>query len=443
MTSSHPDLPPCQWFAHLAASLDRRSALKLARLFLGAVLARGRRTVTSWIRAAGLSAQFRPCYTTVAAAGKKAGQIAARLVCEVVKPLVAGQARLTLAIDDTPTERYGPFVQGAGIHHNPTPGPAGSPHVYGHVWVVLGLLAVHPDWGVIALPLLARMYVRIKDLPGISPRHRPEFRTKLEMAVELLRWAHPWLKYLGKPLWVVADGAYAKAPFLRPAMALGMTVVSRLRKDAALCTVPGPRGPGRRGRPRIYGERRIELAKRAGQRRGWVTGDFELYGKPAKKRYKTFLATWRPAGGPIRVVLVDEPKGWVAFFCTDVDASVPEILATVADRFALETTFRDCKEVVGAGQQQVRFVWANIGAFHVCLWTFTMTEAWAWCRPEDELVDRGASPWDDPNRRPSHADKRRAWRLALLREEIQAVLRPGVSESEIAAAAERLLSLAA
>jgi hypothetical protein len=98
---------------------------RLAWLFLGAVLARGQRTVSSWILAAGLSREYKPCYTTVATAGKKAKDIAARLVCAVVKPLVADQARLTLAIDDTPTKRYGPFVQGAGIHHNPTPGPAG------------------------------------------------------------------------------------------------------------------------------------------------------------------------------------------------------------------------------------------------------------------------------------------------------------------------------
>ena len=108
MTSSHQDVPPCQWFSRLAAFLDRRSAPRLEWLFLGAVLARGRRTVTSWICAAGLSTQFRPCYTTVAAAGKKAKDISARLVYEVVKPLVADLARLTLAIDDTPTQRYGP-----------------------------------------------------------------------------------------------------------------------------------------------------------------------------------------------------------------------------------------------------------------------------------------------------------------------------------------------
>jgi hypothetical protein len=110
---------------------------------------------------------------------------------------------------------------------------------------------------------------------------------------------------------------------------------------------------------------------------------------------------------------------------------------------AIEITFRDCKEIVAAGQQQVRFLWASVGVFHACMWTFTMTEAWAWGREEEYLVDRSASPWDSPRRHPSHADKRRAWRRALLGEEIRAVLRPGVTEEEIQATAERLLSLAA
>jgi hypothetical protein len=53
MISLHRILAPCQWFERLAAALDLRSAPLLALLFLGAVLARGRRTVTTWIRAAG------------------------------------------------------------------------------------------------------------------------------------------------------------------------------------------------------------------------------------------------------------------------------------------------------------------------------------------------------------------------------------------------------
>jgi hypothetical protein len=442
MSSSHPLPPSCHWFSRLASALDPRSAPRLAWLFVGAVLARGRRTVTSWIRSAGLSGEYRPCYTTVAAVGTKTDLLAAHLAHAVVKPLVAGADRRTFALDDTPTERHGRQVQGAGVHHNPTPGPAGSAFVYGHVWVVLGLLAFHSAWGVVALPLLARMYVRQKNLAGIAAANRPAFRTKLELAVELMRWAKIWLGMLGKPLWVVTDGAYASAVFLKPMKTLAVTVVSRLRKDANLRTVPVARS-GKRGRPRIYGEQRIDVAKRGGQRRGWTTGTFNLYRKPTVKRYKTFVATWRPAGGAIRVVLVDEPSGWVAFFCTDPSACVADILESVAARFSLEVTFRDLKDVVGAGQQQVRRVRASVGAFGMCVWTFTMTEAWAWNRPVTDLVGhRSASPWDDGTRRPSHADKRRAWRRELLGGEIRAALRPGLTESEIQAAAERLLNLA-
>jgi hypothetical protein len=422
----------------LADLLDCRSAPRLIRLFLGAVLAVGRRTVTSWLRAAGITHDFRPAYTTIAAAGKHADLMAARLAHAALKPLAAPSDRLTFALDDTPTQRYGPQVEGAGLHHNPTPGPAGAPHVYGHVWVVLGLLVRHSTWGVVALPLLARLYVRRITLPRIAPDHRPTFRTKLELAVELVQWAVLWLKSLGKALWVVVDGAYAKAPFLKPLAELGVTVVSRLRKDAALYNLPGPRRSGQRGRPRLYGPQRLDLAKRAGQTRGWQHGVFDLYGKPTRKKYKTFPATWRPAGGVIRVVLVKEARSWVAFFCTQPDASVADVLGCVADRFSLETAFRDVKEVVGAGQQQVRYMWANIGAFHLCLWTYTMTEAWAWGR-DDDLVDRSASPWDNPHRRPSHADKRRAWRRQLLGEEIRTLLRPGLTEAEIEAAAQRLI----
>jgi hypothetical protein len=443
MPLSHITLPPDHWFSHLAAALDRRSAARLAWVFVGALLARGRRTITSWIRAADLSADYKPVYTTVAAAGARADAVAARLADAVVRPLVATGTAITFALDDTPTPRYGPQVQGAGVHHNPTPGPAGGPFVYGHVWVVLAVVACHPAWGVVALPLLARLYVRVKDLAGIDPWHRPAFRTKLELAVELVRWAVAQCGAWGPPLWVVADGAYAKAAFLKPLAALGVTVVSRLRKDAALFTVPGPRRPGQRGRPRVYGAARIDLAKRAGQRRGWTTGTFRLYGERTVKRYKTFVATWRPAGGAIRVVLVAEPTGWRAYFCTAVSASVADILERVADRFALEIAFRDVKEVVGAGQQQTRFVRASGGAFHICLWTFTLTEGWAWERPAEAVVDRTASPWDDASRRPSHADKRRAWRQELLREEIHATLRRGPSDAEIHAVAERLLALAA
>ena len=129
------------------------------------------------------------------------------------------------------------------------------------------------------------------------------------------------------------------------------------------------------------------------------------------KKYKTFVATWRPAGGAARMVLANEPTGWVAFFCTDPVATATDVLESVAGRFSLETAFLGLKGVVGAGRQRVRRVTVSVGAFHVCLWAFTATEAWAWGRAEADLVGhRCSSPWDDGSRRPSHAGKRRAWR---------------------------------
>src|SRR3954452_14714807 len=68
--------------------------------------------------------------------------------------------------------------------------------------------------------------------------------------------------------------------------ALGMTAVSRLRKDAALRTLPGPRPTGKRGRPRTYGEHVIGLAKRGGQKRGWTSETLTLYGVASVKKYK-------------------------------------------------------------------------------------------------------------------------------------------------------------
>lgn len=58
-------------------------------------------------------------------------------------------------------------------------------------------------------------------------------------------------------------------------------------------------------------------------------------------------------------------------------------------------------------------------------------------------MDRKASPLDDPNRRPSQADKCRVWRCEWLAKEIGAVLRGGVTQETIRAVAERLLALAA
>jgi hypothetical protein len=409
------------WIAHLSQPLHGRLAGRLLPLLRGLLFARGRRTVASWLRAAGLGADFRQYYYFLRSLGRKVEFVASLLLRLAVRVIGPGD-RLLFALDDTPTKRYGPKVEGAGIHHNPSPGPADQAFLYGHVWVTLAWVVRHPLWGALGLPLRALLYVRRKDVAKLPPRAGVAFRTKLAMAAELVGWVAAWLNYLGKALWVVADGAYAKRPFLKAARAAGAVVVSRLRKDAALWSVPVPPRPGapkQRGRRPTYGKQAISLAKRAAHRGGWQTGTFVLYRREVAKTFKTFLATYKPAGGLIRVALVREDDGWRAFFCTDPAATVAQILEAVADRAAIEQDFHDLKEVHGAGQQQVRRYWANVAAYHLNLWLHTLIELWAWDKPQARLCERRASPWDEAGRRPSHADRRNALRRHCLRKEIR------------------------
>jgi DDE superfamily endonuclease len=434
------------WLATCAASLDARSAPRLLVLLVGALFARGRRTVTSWFRAAGVTTDFRRAYSALGAAGRRAEALAHRLLVYALAPLLrlTPGDHLLFGIDDTPTARYGPHVQGAGVHHNPSPGPAGERFVYGHIWVTLAWLARHRWWDTLSLPLRALLYVRAKDVPKLAKAYPWDFHTKLELAAELVRWLLAWLGHTGKVVWLVVDGAYAKRPFLKPALALGLVVFSRLRKDAHLSGLPPTkRRPGQRGPLPTYGRDRISLAKRAGQKRGWQHVGCVQYGERQVKAIKTFEATWRPVGGRIRVVIVREDDGWLAYFCTDPGVTAVAILEAMADRGAIEQTFKDVKEVWGAGQQQVRNVFASIGALTVNLLMYSVVEAWAWARAEEELVDRSRSPWDAEGRRPSHADKRKALQREILRAEIQAALGERAESEEFHDLANRLLDWAA
>ena len=405
------------WIADLATALHGRLAFRLPLLLTGLFFARGRRTVTSWLRAAGLSKDYKNYYYFLGSLGRNIKWVGGRLLAKLRHLPGAGE-RLLLAVDDSPTQRYGPCVEGAGLHHNPTPGPAAQKLLYGHVWVTVALVVRHALWGSIGLPLWALLYVRRKDIEPLRKRYRVPFRTKLELAAQLVDWAVAWLKNLGKAVWVVADGAYAKRPFLQRVLALGVILVSRLRKDAALWSLPKPKPAGRRGPQARYGAAALDLAKRAGHKGGWQRGSFRLYGKETQKKYKTFLATYKPVGGVIRVVLVQERKSWVAFFCTQAEATVGEVLEAYADRAALEQVFHDVKEVHGAGQQQLRNYWANVGAFNLTLWSHSLLELWGWEQEQKRLADRSGSPWDKRERRPSHGDRLKALRRECLEKEI-------------------------
>jgi hypothetical protein len=96
------------------------------------------------------------------------------------------------------------------------------------------------------LPVRALLSVRAADVPALPKPYRWTFRTKLALAAEMVRGLMAWLGHTGKVGGLAVDGAYAKRPFLRPVSARSVVVVSRLRQDAHLTTLP-PWSVGRGG----------------------------------------------------------------------------------------------------------------------------------------------------------------------------------------------------
>lgn len=416
-----PPNPINRLLDRLTSLFDQRQADLIEPLFLGELFAHGPRTATAWFRVADLGDQFRRAYTVLGSLGRYHLETGASVLFSDLRKTIDPGPRWLFALDDTPTPRYGPWVEGAGRHHNPTPGPAQQKFLYGHIWVTTAWVVRHPQWDTLALPLLSDLYIREKDVPKIDADRRPPFQTKLQQAAGQIRWIAQQVGNTDKPVWTVVDGFYAKRPVLKEAQAQGIVVVGRLRRDAALRDLPPPPPPlGQRrgkGRPPKYGRRRLSLAKRANHREGWQQVSCFQYQEEVTKTVKTFLATWRPAGGVIRVVIVREKDGWRAYFCTEATASVQDILEAAAGRTAIEQTFKEVKEIEGAGQQQLRYWRANAGAFHWCLWGYSVVEWWAWGKPFAELVNRASSPWDKADRRPSHANRRRALERQVLEEE--------------------------
>ncbi len=125
------------------------------------------------------------------------------------------------------------------------------------------------------------------------------------------------------------------------------------------------------------------------QRRGWTSGMFELYGKRARKRYKTFVATWRPAGGAIGWCWwTSRVGGWPSSALT-CRRTWPRFsrLSPTSSRWKPPTA------IASRSSEPASSRCGSCGPISVhstrCLWTsFTLTKAWARRQGVDELVDR-------------------------------------------------------
>ena len=412
-----------RWIADLAAPLHGRNRWRLQSVIVGILFASGRRTVSSWWRASGVGCLYRSYYYFLDSVGRKILPVATALLQIVLNHVESASEQFHLfAIDDSPTNRFGPKVQGAGYHHNPTPGPAGSKFLFGHNWVVLTRLARHSQFGLISFPLIGQLYVREKEIPFLPKKLGVVFRTKLELAANQIRWLGSQRKFLSKPIWMAVDGFYAKKPIFQAAREQNIVIVTRIRVDSKLFEPPPKLKPGQKrgpGQPPKYGKNKIHLSKRAAHHQGWTKIEvLTTEGRKVTKYYKSILATWAIASGLVRIVILKEEDGsWRPLLCSDPSACVELIIQASTDRWGIEQSFHDLKEVVGIEQVQLRRYYSNVGALNLNLWVHTLTEVWAWRKSTDELVNRQASPWDQADRRPSHADRRKSLKQYVMRQE--------------------------
>ena len=91
-----------QWVEWLAAGLHGRNRWRLSLIFLGIVFARERRTVTTWLRAVGISDDFTDYYYFLQPLGGKSKELAQRLWALLLVRLVSDERVLLATLFSTP-----------------------------------------------------------------------------------------------------------------------------------------------------------------------------------------------------------------------------------------------------------------------------------------------------------------------------------------------------
>jgi hypothetical protein len=330
-------------------------------LLIGAILAPGKRTVSSALHAMGLSQEgrFHRYHRVLSRASWSSVKASRVLLGLLVEMFVPEGEPLVVGIDETLERRYGKKIRAKGIYRD----PVRSTHEHfvmsrGLRWVCVMLLVEIP-WAarVWALPFLSALAPSERYAAKRGKRHKKITEWAWQLLLVLRRW------YPEREIVAVADGAYASLKLLDRCRSLNRPVafITRLRLDAALYEPAPPRRPGQRGRPRLKGQRLPNLSE--------VAEDRATVWKPAKianwygsgERMVEIIsetAVWYSTGVfavPLRWVLVRDPQGEFktqALLCSDLEADPEKILSWFVMRWQLEVTFQEMRRHLGFETQR-------------------------------------------------------------------------------------------
>ncbi|MCA1702473.1 MAG: transposase [Actinobacteria bacterium] len=329
-------------------------------LLVGAILAPGPRTVAAALRVMGLSSerQFQNYHRVLNRARWSSRELGRRLLLALVRAFVPAGAPIVVGLDDTIERRRGAKIAAKGIYRDPVRSSKGHfVKASGLRWVSLHLLARIPWAGRIwALPFLTVLAPSERYDQERGRRHK----TLPDWGRQMIRQLRRWLP--DRTLVVVADSTYAALELLADAAGLQqpVTVVTRLRLDAALYDPAPPREPGTKGRPRRKGARQPTLAQRlTDPDTAWEALTVPWYGgATAAVEVATGTAVWYHGGLPtvgLRWVLLRDPGGQFdpqALLCTDPTAPPSQIIAWFVARWQLEVTFHAVRAHLGVETQR-------------------------------------------------------------------------------------------
>ena len=336
---------------------SRRVFAHVPLLLLGAVLAPGKRTVTSALRIVGLGQQpgwhkyhrvlSRARWSARAASHVLLGQLVAAFL--PVGPLVFG-------LDETLERRWGPRIAARGIYRDAV--RSSDAHLVkcsGLRRLCVCLLTPLP-WAarVWARPVLTVLAPSAGWATAQGRRHKKVTDWARQAVLQLARWLP------GRRLICLGGSGYAVLDLLAAAPPR-VCWLTRLRLDAALYAPAPPRRAGQLGRPRVKGGRLPGLAQLAAD----AATDWQALPLPADARGQakavevaTGTAVWYPAGTavPIRWVLV-RPAGeaagpLTALLSTGLALEAAPIVATYAQRWAVEVTFAQVRAHLGVETQR-------------------------------------------------------------------------------------------
>jgi hypothetical protein len=362
-------------------------------------------------------------------------------LAKLVMTILAPGATLLWAVDDTLCRKRGLTLYGVGMHHDPLISSRDKPLTsWGHDWVVLCLILVHPFWAptkVFALPIAARLYRNRQGLTkgkkgkGKSSQVKtraqakadPTHRSRPELALGLIQMVAQW--FPDDEIVMLGDSTYGGKSVLSY-LPGNVHLISRVAANAALYEPAPPKTKGTKGRARKKGRRLPGMAEWAADpKQPWTRQEFDQFGLHAALAVKTIQALYYKAGRDrlLTIVLVRDLEGKrpdAMFYCTKLSWTAREILSTFAYRWSIECTFEYCKQFLGLEDPANRLPKAVERTAPMALFIYSIVVVW-FHQTGHPYLQFPFRPWYPHKKEPSFADLLTTLRRLSYQEKIDRV----------------------